>query len=103
MATRENTMSLAGQHALEDMVEFEMYLVDNRSSHVAYAPSWHQETLRSRGNGAEGPMRQPRRRDRKCPVKRTPLKRTARWAVFGVLLLLLWRLVNHVPHQFFRR
>jgi hypothetical protein len=28
MATRENTMSLAGQHALEDMVEFEMYLVD---------------------------------------------------------------------------
>jgi hypothetical protein len=27
MVTPENTMSLAGQHALEDMVEFEMHLV----------------------------------------------------------------------------
>jgi hypothetical protein len=27
MVTPENTMSLAGQHALADMVEFEMYLV----------------------------------------------------------------------------
>jgi len=27
MVTPENTMSLAAQHALEDMVEFEMYLV----------------------------------------------------------------------------
>ena len=27
MVTPENTMSLAGQHALQDMVEFEMYLV----------------------------------------------------------------------------
>jgi hypothetical protein len=27
MGTSENTMSPAGQHALEDMVEFEMYLV----------------------------------------------------------------------------
>jgi hypothetical protein len=27
MVTPDNSMSLAGQHALEDMVEFEMYLV----------------------------------------------------------------------------
>jgi len=27
MVTPENTMSLASQHALEDMVEFEMYLL----------------------------------------------------------------------------
>jgi hypothetical protein len=27
MSTPENTISLAGQHALQDMVEFEMYLV----------------------------------------------------------------------------
>ena len=27
MVTPENIMSLAGQHALQDMVEFEMYLV----------------------------------------------------------------------------
>ena len=26
MVTPESTMSLAGQHTLEDMVEFEMYL-----------------------------------------------------------------------------
>jgi hypothetical protein len=36
-------------------------------------------------------------------MKRRSMTRTAKWAVFCVLLLLLWRLANHVPHQFFRR
>jgi hypothetical protein len=36
-------------------------------------------------------------------MKRTSLKRTARWAVFGVLALLIWRLAIHVPHQSFGR
>ena len=36
-------------------------------------------------------------------MKGTFLRRTVRWAIFGVLLLLIWRLANHVPHQFFRR
>jgi hypothetical protein len=48
MVTPENTMSLAGQHALEDMVEFEMYLLgQSQQTPWPMPPSWHRDTLRS--------------------------------------------------------
>jgi hypothetical protein len=66
MVTPESTMSLAGQHTLEDMVEFEMYLV---------------------GQSQQTPWPMLRRRTRKLYRAREPYCNPVEWSAVKELLI----------------